>query len=90
MKNLARLAPPTEDNTSLGSLIKHHVLGVISRLGDILNDIRDQHTIPEKKRCIKAIEEIIKIGKASTRTARPQVCISISLKYVYNQIMIHF
>jgi serine/threonine-protein kinase ATR len=59
----------------MASFLEHHILGLVARFSEVVNDARDGKSIREKKRCIKAIEEMVKLGKASTRTARPHVCL---------------
>jgi serine/threonine-protein kinase ATR len=75
---LAKSAPPgnpiQKKTNILGAFLEHHILGLVARLSEVVNDARDGKPIREKKRCIKAIEEMVKLGKTSTRTARPHVC----------------
>lgn len=54
--------------------MEHHVLGIVARFSEVVNDTREEHSISEKKCCVKSIEEMIRMGRAYTRTARPQVC----------------
>lgn len=53
--------------------MEYHVLGLVARLVEPVNDIRADQALSEKKRCIRAVEEMVKIGKTFTRAARPQV-----------------
>jgi serine/threonine-protein kinase ATR len=58
----------------MAAFLEHHILGLVARLSEVVNDARDENPIREKKRCIKAIDEMVKLGKTATRTARPHVC----------------
>jgi serine/threonine-protein kinase ATR len=59
----------------VGLFLEQHILGLITRLSDVINDSWDDQSFPEKRRCVKAVEEAIKVGKTSTRSARTQVII---------------
>lgn len=72
--------PSTKDTRQkkaniIGSFLRSYVLGLMARLTDVLND-SDTATPPilEQRRCIRAIEEMIKMCGAHSRIARPQVC----------------
>lgn len=57
-----------------GRFLQEQALGLIIRLTDVFNDTSNLGSvIEEQKRCIKAIEEMIRIGKTYIRLARPQV-----------------
>ncbi|RYP22475.1 hypothetical protein DL767_009047 [Monosporascus sp. MG133] len=57
-----------------GRFLQQHALGLMARLTDVINDTSGiQNPIQERKRCIKAMEEMIKIGKSYIRIARPQM-----------------
>lgn len=75
---LAEHAPPTDStykkSGALGAFLKHHILGLVARFSEVVNDARDGKPTREKKKCIKAIDEMVKLGKSATRTARPHVC----------------
>ena len=58
----------------VGPFIEHHILGIVARLSEVVNDSRDEQSVTEKERCIKAVGEMVKVGKIHTRIARPQVC----------------
>lgn len=58
---------------SVGMFLEQHLLGLVARLSEIINDPRDEHPIQEKVRCVKAFEELVKLAKSHARTARPQV-----------------
>ena len=57
----------------VGPFIEHHILGIVARLSEVVNDSRDEQSVTEKERCVKAVGEMVKVGKTHTRIARPQV-----------------
>ncbi|KAJ8069456.1 hypothetical protein OCU04_003110 [Sclerotinia nivalis] len=61
-------------NNPMAAFLEHHNLGLIIRISEIINDIRDEQSTFEKKRNVKAIEEMVTIGKTYMRAARPQIC----------------
>ncbi|KAI1328740.1 phosphatidylinositol 3 [Xylariaceae sp. FL0255] len=58
-----------------GRFLHTHALGLMARLIDVINDISlvSQVSLSERKRCIRAMEEMIRIGKNDVRIARPQI-----------------
>ncbi|KAF2971363.1 hypothetical protein GQX73_g2258 [Xylaria multiplex] len=69
---------------STGRFLHHHALGLMALLTDVINDpsvIRAP--FHERRRCIKAMEEMIRIGKNDVRIARPQIsaCILAALSH---------
>ncbi|RYP77529.1 hypothetical protein DL771_001102 [Monosporascus sp. 5C6A] len=57
-----------------GRFLQQHALGLMARLTDVINDTSGiQNPIQERKRCIKAMEEMIRVGKSYIRIARPQM-----------------
>ncbi|KAH8661929.1 phosphatidylinositol 3 [Xylariales sp. PMI_506] len=65
-----------------GHFLQDQVLGLVARLTDIFNDPSNiRSTVEEQKRCIKAMEEMIRVGKGYVRIARPQIsaCILSSI-----------
>lgn len=57
----------------MAAFLNQHLLGLVSRPVETVNDPRDEQTMAEKKRSVKAIEELVKLAKADARAARPQV-----------------
>ena len=45
----------------------------MARFGEVVNDVQNQYSVIEKIRCIKGVEEMVKIGKKVIKVARPQV-----------------
>lgn len=65
-------------NHATGHFLHHHALGLMAHLTDVINDpsvIRAP--FHERRRCITAMEEMIRTGKNSVRIARPQVRSSV-------------
>ena len=57
-----------------GRFLQIHMLGLMARFADIINDAMVTNTtIQEQLRCIRAMEEMIKVCKDYIRIARPQV-----------------
>ena len=52
-----------------------HVLGLVTRISEVVNDSRDAHSAKQKECFVKAMEELVKVAKSHTRVARPQVCL---------------
>ncbi|KAI1351099.1 phosphatidylinositol 3 [Xylaria sp. FL0043] len=67
-----------------GRFLHHHALGLMAQLTDVINDVSViRAPFHERRRCIKAMEEMIRIGKNDVRIARPQIsaCILASLSH---------
>lgn len=61
-------------NDLVGRFIQTHLLGLMARLTDVINDsLSTFPPVSEQRRCVRAMEEMIKICKAYARIARPQV-----------------
>lgn len=57
-----------------GRFLHHHALALMAQLTDTINDgavIRAP--FHERRQCIKAMEEMIRMGKNNVRIVRPQV-----------------
>ncbi|KAH8156902.1 hypothetical protein CIB48_g11345 [Xylaria polymorpha] len=71
-------------NHATGHFLHHHALGLMAHLTDVINDpsvIRAP--FHERRRCITAMEEMIRTGKNSVRIARPQIsaCILAAMSH---------
>jgi serine/threonine-protein kinase ATR len=65
-----------------GRFLHHHTLALMAHLTDIINDGPGKRApFHERKQCIKAMEEMIRIGKNNVRIARPQVSGSASTNF---------
>ncbi|KAF4759666.1 hypothetical protein HAV15_007320 [Penicillium sp. str.  len=58
----------------LSHFIEEHVLGIITQFANAINDFQVRQTLAEKRRNIKAIEEMINIAQGHVSSALPQVC----------------
>ncbi|KAI3544873.1 phosphatidylinositol 3 [Colletotrichum filicis] len=72
---------PKKGNT-IGRYLQSYILGLMARLADVINDM--PLVFPpaeEQRRCIRALEEMIRHCKAYVRIARPQIaaCLLSSL-----------
>ncbi|KUJ09266.1 protein kinase-like protein rad3 [Mollisia scopiformis] len=59
---------------ALSSFFDYHILGLVAHLSQVVNDADLKQTVTEKRRSVKAVEELVKMAKAQTRIARPQLC----------------
>jgi hypothetical protein len=57
----------------VGSFLEQHILGLVAQFSEVVNNVRIEYSAPEKKRCVKAVEELVKMAKTFTKIARPQV-----------------
>ena len=57
----------------LGHFVEEHVLGIITQFAHAINDFQARQPLPEKKRYILAIGEMIKIARGHVSSALPQV-----------------
>jgi hypothetical protein len=58
----------------VGRFLQLHILGLMTRFTDVINDSISIHPqVTEQRRCIRALEEIIRICQSYARIARPQV-----------------
>ncbi|KAI0412411.1 phosphatidylinositol 3 [Xylaria grammica] len=67
-----------------GRFLHHHALGLMAQLTDVINDTSViRAPFHERRRCIMAMEEMIRIGKNDVRIARPQIsaCILAALSH---------
>ncbi|TDZ15040.1 Protein kinase rad3 [Colletotrichum orbiculare MAFF 240422] len=66
-------ARPKKGNT-IGRFLQSYILGLMARLADVINDMPLLCPPPEEqRRCIRAMEEMIRLCKAYVRIARPQI-----------------
>lgn len=83
MQPAAREPSKKKKREMIGRFLKENVLGLMARLTDVFNEASlyrsASSTVDEQRRCIKAMEELIRIGRSSIRIARPQVRISTEL-----------
>ena len=58
----------------VGGFLETNVLGIITEYSNILNDVETRQPNAEKRRCLAAIGEVIKLGKSRVIVALPQIC----------------
>ncbi|KAH8677021.1 hypothetical protein BGZ61DRAFT_520585 [Ilyonectria robusta] len=57
-----------------GRFLQSHLLGLMARLTDVINDSLSTHPpAQEQRRCIRAMEEMIRVCRDYARIARPQM-----------------
>ncbi len=60
---------------TVGHFLQQLALGVTAWLAEAINDnAANNPPAQEQRRCIRAMEEMIKLCKSHIRVARPQVC----------------
>lgn len=58
----------------VGRFFQQHALGLTARFSDVINDLLNRNPpVQEKRRYIKALEEMVRVCKSYVRIARPQV-----------------
>jgi serine/threonine-protein kinase ATR len=60
--------------SAAGRFLNAHVLGMMARLTDVINDtVTASSPVQEQRRCLRAVEEMIAVGREYAQIARPQV-----------------
>ncbi|KAI8948096.1 phosphatidylinositol 3 [Xylaria longipes] len=75
---------PKKKSHATGHFLHHHALALMARLTDVINDTSViRAPFHERRRCITAMEEMIRIGKNNVRIARPQIsaCILAAMSH---------
>lgn len=57
-----------------GSFFENHVLGIMAHLSDIINESKGLQVATDKIRCLRAIQEMMRIARDNITNALPQVC----------------
>ncbi|KFY60649.1 hypothetical protein V496_05277 [Pseudogymnoascus sp. VKM F-4515 (FW-2607)] len=57
----------------IGAFLEQYSLGIMSHFSELVNDTRIWQSPNEKKRSLRGIEELVKVGKSHTRSALPQI-----------------
>ncbi|KAL8729547.1 MAG: hypothetical protein Q9166_004627 [cf. Caloplaca sp. 2 TL-2023] len=57
----------------IGAFFETHALGIMAHLSDTINDSKGTQVTAEKLRCLKAIQELIKLAKNHINNALPQI-----------------
>ncbi|KHJ35348.1 putative protein kinase rad3 [Erysiphe necator] len=69
----------SKDSDPVGVFLEQHILGLITNISAVIIDTAHEQSITEKKRNIKALEELVKVAKAHSRIGRPQICACLQL-----------
>ncbi|KAI8627883.1 phosphatidylinositol 3 [Xylariaceae sp. FL1651] len=81
---LAASGEPKKRGHATGRFLHHHALGLMAQLTDVINEVSiTRAPFHERRRCIKAMEEMILTGKNDVRIARPQIsaCILAAMSH---------
>nr|XP_036588838.1 protein kinase Rad3 (phosphatidylinositol 3) [Colletotrichum truncatum]KAF6800480.1 protein kinase Rad3 (phosphatidylinositol 3) [Colletotrichum truncatum] len=71
---VANKEPRPRKGNVVGRFLQSYILGLMARLADVINDMPLVCPHPEEqRRCIRAMEEMIRLCKAYVRIARPQI-----------------
>lgn len=57
----------------IGPFLETYILPIMFHFSDVLNDTQGWHSAAEKRRTLKGIEEMLRVGKGYIRSALPQV-----------------
>ncbi|KAI9721086.1 MAG: hypothetical protein M1812_002567 [Candelaria pacifica] len=73
-----RASPQTKGTAKkahvVGRFFEVHVLGIMAEFSDTINNVGVLQPVTEKERCLKAINEMIKVAKSDISNALPQIC----------------
>ncbi|CAM1502082.1 Fc.00g040660.m01.CDS01 [Cosmosporella sp. VM-42] len=70
----ANKEPKQKKGNPIGRFLAAHLLGLMARLTDVINDsLSNSSALQEQRRCIRAMEEMIWVCKEYARMARPQI-----------------
>ncbi|KAG9780233.1 hypothetical protein KCU88_g3816, partial [Aureobasidium melanogenum] len=59
---------------SIGSFLESNILAIVTHFTVFLNDLEAKEPKVEKRRCIAALGEVVKLGKSRIVRALPQIC----------------
>lgn len=59
---------------SIGSFLENNVLAIVTHFTVLLNDLEAKEPKVEKRRCLAALGEVVKLGKSRVVRALPQIC----------------
>ncbi|KAL9039802.1 MAG: hypothetical protein Q9180_002315, partial [Flavoplaca navasiana] len=59
--------------TTIGIFFGAHVLGIMAHLSDTINENKGVQIVAEKIRCLRAIQEMMRVGKSHVNNALPQI-----------------
>ncbi|MCJ1477208.1 serine/threonine-protein kinase M1 [Lambiella insularis] len=61
-------------NSGVGPFFEQHVIGIMALLSDVISEKSGSQSLSERKRCIGAIREMIRLAKSHVCNALPQIC----------------
>ena len=61
-------------NDSMGTFLENNVLAIVTHFTVLLNDLEAKVSMVEKRRCLAALGEVVKLGKGRIVRALPQIC----------------
>ena len=59
---------------NMGTFLENNVLAIVTHFTILLNDLEARESKVEKRRCLAALGEILKLGKSRIVRALPQIC----------------
>ncbi len=59
---------------SMGTFLENNVLAIVTQFTVLLNDLEAKEPKLEKRRCLAALGEVVKLGKSRIVRALPQIC----------------
>ncbi|KAJ9607992.1 serine/threonine-protein kinase M1 [Cladophialophora chaetospira] len=59
---------------SMGMFLENNVLAIVTQFTVLLNDLEAKEPKVEKRRCLAALGELVKLGKSRIVRALPQIC----------------
>ena len=68
---------------SVGPFFESYVLGIMDQITSVINDVRVIQPAAEKRRCLGAIREMVRLAKSHVANALPQVSPQIATLFVY-------
>jgi len=83
MTNLLLEGKEARKKTAVRSFLHQYALGITARLTEVINDNVAKHPpVQEQRRCIRALEELVKLCESDIKIARPQVRIPDRTRHV--------
>jgi len=68
---------------TLYSFFEVHILGIMAHFSEVLHNPHANHQVLERKRCVGAIGEMIKLANNCVSFALPQARVSILIKSLF-------
>ncbi|KIX95534.1 uncharacterized protein Z520_08654 [Fonsecaea multimorphosa CBS 102226] len=64
----------TRRSDSMGTFLENNVLAIVTHFTVLLNDLEAKESKVDKRRCLAALGEVVKLGKTRIVRALPQIC----------------